>query len=165
MQIRGNASAKGADTDVPLCPNVSVPTGSQDCKHLSSLPVISRPFNRNFNNKQFSPTSEANLQVCCNFTKWEHSGSTENPGPAGSGLRSKEWVCREESAQQMQREKERQEKTGYWVPGSSPSRDKAAANVPWYVFNNSTSHHFLSLACVLATCNTRLLAKTLSVQT
>lgn len=70
--------AKGAETDVPLCPNVSVPTGSQDCKHLSSLPVISRPFKRNFNNKQFSPTSEANLQVCCNFTKWEHSGSTEN---------------------------------------------------------------------------------------
>lgn len=81
--------------------------GSPDCKHLSSLPVISRPFKRNFNNKQFSPTSEANLQVCRNFTKWEHSGSTENPGPAGSGLRSREWVCREESVQQMQREKDK----------------------------------------------------------
>lgn len=115
--------------------------------------MITRPFRRNFNNEQFSPPSEANLQVCCNFTKWEHSGSTENPGPAGSGLRSKEWVCRKESAQQMPRERERQDKTGYWVPGSSPSRDKAAASVPWYVFHNSTSPHFLSLGCVLATCN------------
>lgn len=134
---------KGSEIDVPLCPNVSVPTGSPDCRHLSSLPVISRTFKRNFNYKQFSPTSEPNLQVCRNFTRWVHGGSTENSGPAGSGLRSREWVCSRRAYSRCRARNRR--KTGCHVPGCSPSSDKATPRVPWYVFNN---HHTSPLPLV-----------------
>lgn len=107
-------------------------------------PVISRAFKRNFNYKQFSPdmlTSKPNLQVSCNFSRWEQSGSTENSRPGSHGLRNREWVGRENSAKQMYSEKQtRNDRTEFLMillPYSPPFRDKAAAQgYPSYVFNN-----------------------------
>lgn len=91
------------------------PHAPQTASISPHLPVIFRACKRNFNYKQFSPdmpTSKPNLQVSCNFSRWEQSRSTENSRPGGRGLRSREWVGREDSAKQMYSEKQRQEMTG-----------------------------------------------------
>lgn len=62
---------------------ISVPTCPQTVVILPHLSVIFRIFKGNSPSKQFSPhrpTSEPNLQVRGNFTRWEHRWATEKQG-------------------------------------------------------------------------------------